>query len=30
MLTSPTGHKGITWTGSENIIDVKRWIGNAG
>lgn len=30
MLTAPTGHKGMSWTGSENIFDVKRWLGNAG
>ncbi len=30
MLTAPTGHAGISWTGSENIYDVKRWIGSAG
>ncbi len=30
MLTAPTGHKGLTWTGSENLYDVKRWVGNAG
>ena len=30
MLTAASGHKGLTWTGSENIYDVKRWVGNAG
>ncbi len=30
MLTSPTGHKGLSWSGSENMYDVKRWIGSAG
>ena len=30
MLTTATGHKGLNWTGSENIYDVKRWVGNAG
>ena len=30
MLTAAAGHKGLNWTGSENIYDVKRWVGNAG
>ena len=30
MLTAATGHKGMTWTGGDNIYDVKRWVGNAG
>lgn len=30
MLSAPTGHKGLTWTGSENMYDVKRWVGTAG
>ena len=30
MLTAATGHKGMSWTGSDNIYDVKRWVGNAG
>ena len=30
MLTSATGHKGLTWTGSENIYDIKRWVGTGG
>ena len=29
MLTSATGHQGLTWTGSDNIYDIKRWIGNS-
>ena len=30
MLTAPTGHKGLAWTGTENMYDVKRWVGNTG
>ena len=30
MLTAPTGHKGLAWTGTENMYDVKRWVGNNG
>ena len=30
MLSSPTGHKGLSWTGGDNMFDVKRWLGSAG
>lgn len=30
MLPKPTGHDGLTWTGSENIYDLKKWVGSAG
>ena len=29
MLASPTGHPGMTWTGSDNLYDIKRWVGHA-
>ncbi len=29
MLASATGHDGITWKGSDNLYDVKRWVGHA-
>lgn len=28
MLRSPTGHEGLSWKGSENLYDIKRWIGH--
>lgn len=29
MLTAPTGHPGMTWKGSDNLYDIKRWVGHA-
>ena len=29
MLPSSTGHQGLTWKGSDNLYDIKRWIGHA-
>jgi len=30
MLSAPNDHANLTWTGSNNIYDVSRWIGSAG
>ncbi|MFO1005531.1 MAG: prenyltransferase/squalene oxidase repeat-containing protein [Planctomycetaceae bacterium] len=29
MLTAATGHPGMTWKGSDNLYDIKRWVGHA-
>lgn len=29
MLAAPTGHSGMTWKGSDNLYDIKRWVGHA-
>lgn len=30
MLATPTTHPGLSWTGDENLYDLKRWVGSAG